>query len=292
MINDTKYVVITPVRNEEKHIEKAITSMIAQTVRPQRWVIVDDGSSDHTADIISRYLAKESWMKLIIREDRGERKQGGGVIEAFYDGCSLLKDTIWEYIVKLDGDISISPDYFEKAFQKFEKDPELGVGGGLIHNTDGQSIWPESTTDPEFHVRGATKIYRKKCWQDIGELIKAPGWDTLDEVKANMKGWRTYTFNDLPIIHHRPTGQVDGTWKNWVKNGLANYISGYHPLFMTLKCIKRLWQHPYIIGSAGLMWGYLSGYLMKVPRIQDQTLVNYLRKQQIQRITFRQSIWK
>ena len=214
--------VITPVRNEEEHIEKTITSVVSQTIRPQRWVIVDDGSNDRTADIVGRWVIRHPWISLVLRKDRGHRKQGTGVIEAFYDGYVTLGDIDWDFIVKLDGDVSFVPDYFERAFQYFSVDPKLGIGGGLIHNSDGNKLWVEKSNDPRFHVRGATKIYRRACWEDIGELIRAPGWDTLDEVKANMKGWTTNTFMDLPIIHHRYTGQADGTWKNYVKNSLAN----------------------------------------------------------------------
>jgi hypothetical protein len=141
-------------------------------------------------------------------------------------------------------------------------------------------------------VRGATKIYKKECWNDIGKLLKSPGWDTLDEVKANMFGWETHSFQDLKIVHYRPTGTADGIWKNYVKNGLGGYISGYHPLFMIFKCIKRIFQKPYLIPSIGLIYGFISGYLNKVDQIDDKELIRYLRKQQLNRILFKKSIWK
>ncbi len=288
----TSYVVITPARNEQEHVEKTITSIVSQNVRPRLWVLVDDGSSDHTPDIVARYTILYPWIKFVRRKDRGHRKQGGGVVEAFYEGYKLVVNMDWDYIVKLDADLSFDPDYFKKAFVKFSEDPRLGIGGGLIHNTDGEEIWVEKKKDPLFHVRGATKIYRRSCWEDIGELIRAPGWDTLDEVKANMKGWTTRTFSDIPIIHHRFTGGADGNWKNQVKNGRANYISGYHPLFMFFKCLKRFWQYPYIIGSLGLSWGYVSSYVLRIPKVDDTDLLRYLRQQQIRRLLFQNSMWK
>jgi len=143
-----------------------------------------------------------------------------------------------------------------------------------------------------FHVRGATKIYRKDCWDAIGGLLKAPGWDTLDEVKANMMGWKTQSFTDLKLAHYRPTGAADGTWLNYVNNGTANYISGYHPLFMLLKCIKRLTEKPYIVVSAGLMYGFISGYIKRIPQVEDRELISYLRKQQMKQLLFQESIWR
>src|SRR5205823_8405038 len=106
-------------------------------------------------------------------------------------------------------------------------------------NQVGDQLVCESPRDPPFHVRGATKIYRRECWEAIGQVVRAPGWDTIDEFKANMLGWKTYSFRDIPVRHHRYTGSVDGTWKNYVKFGLGSYIVGYHPLFMLLKCIIR-----------------------------------------------------
>src|SRR5262249_30682306 len=158
-------------------------------------------------------------------------------------------------------------DYFECCFAHFDSDPKLGIGGGTICGDINGTLVEESPGDPRFHVRGATKIYRRACWDAIGELAKAPGWDTLDEVKANMLGWKTYTFPELKLKHFRFTGNADGTWKNWVKNGRANYVTGYHPLFMLLKCAKRLLKKPYGIASFGLLSGFCGAYLRRVPQV-------------------------
>lgn len=285
-----KYIIITPVRDEEQYIEQTINSVVSQTILPVEWVIVDDGSSDKTGEIIDEYANKYAWIHPLHRENRGFRKAGGGVIEAFYEGYNSLKSKEWEFIVKLDGDLTFDSQYFEKCFENFTKEPKLGVGGGVIyHNIQGTLLLEKN---PLFHVRGATKIYRKECWNAIGGLIMAPGWDTLDEVKSSMLGWTTRSFPELKLIHHRYTGAADGTWKNWVKNGRANYISGYHPLFMLLKCAKRAFQRPYIISSLGLFYGFISGYIRNVPQVDDSALISYLRKQQLQRLFLKESIWK
>lgn len=285
-----RYVIITPVRDEEKYIDNIIQSILSQSILPMKWIIVNDGSSDNTGLIIEKYATQVPWIHVIHRENRGFRKSGGGVIEAFYDGYYYVKSEDWDFIVKLDGDLTFDKDYFEKCFKYFEADSRLGIGGGMICHVINSMLELEKT--PYFHVRGATKIYRKECWFAIGGLLKAPGWDTLDEVKANMLGWKSQSFQDLKIIHQRFTGEADGTWRNFVKNGEANYISGYHPLFMFLKCIKRTVQKPYLIGSIALLYGFVRGYACRKPQVEDKALINYLRRQQISRLFLRESIWK
>jgi len=149
----------------------------------------------------------------------------------------------------------------------------------------------ESPGDPVFHVRGATKIYRRECWEAIGGLIHQPGWDTVDEYHANMLGMRTYTFPELKLCHHRPAGGAQGTWKNWVKNGVANYVAGYHPLFMLAKCIRRLPSKPYVIAAIGLLTGFLKGYLRSLPQVENRDLIRYVRDQQMRKLLGRDSLW-
>lgn len=122
--------------------------------------------------------------------------------------------------------------------------------------------------------------------------MSSPGWDTLDELKANMLGWKSSSFRELAVRQLKPTGSADGVWKNWFKNGLANYVSGYHPLFMTSKCIRRLFCKPYGIGAAGLFCGFVSGYWNRVPQVADKTLIRYVRRQQLHRLLMRASLWR
>ncbi len=286
----TSYVVITPVRDEETHLESTIESMVQQTVLPKLWVIVNDGSKDGTGKIIDDYAMRHPWIKAVHRQDRGFRKAGGGVVDAFNDGYRSLGCSDWEFIVKFDGDLTFDGNYFEECFEEFRRDNKLGVGGGVICYLDAGEKSFEKTTS--FHVRGATKIYRKPCWDAIGGLLPIPGWDTMDEVKANSCGWKTKSFPHLHLVHQRDTGSADGLWPTLVKYGRANYICGYHPLFMIVKCFKRLVQKPYLIGSIGLMYGFVSGYLMKVPQVADRKVIEYLRRQQVRRLFGGETIWK
>jgi poly-beta-1,6-N-acetyl-D-glucosamine synthase len=291
MSKNRDYVVVSPVRNEEKYLALTINSMVAQTIRPARWVIVNDGSKDETGRIAEHATRSNPWITVVNRSDRGFRKAGGGVVESFYEGYRLIEKESWDYLVKLDGDLSFSPDYFENCFKRFERDGHLGIAGGTICCQTGGVIEAEFKADPRFHVRGATKIYRAACWHGIGGLIQAPGWDTLDEVKANMLGWATCTLSGLDVIHHRPTGAAYGTWNDRVKGGMANYISGYHPLFMLLKCARRMAAQPYLVGGLGLLFGFAKGYLKRIPQVEDKALIRYLRQQQMNRLLGRKSLW-
>src|SRR5262249_19228729 len=233
-----QYIVISPTRNEEKFLPLTIESMASQSVRPTEWILVNDGSSDGTGKLIDQAAARHDWIKAIHRSDRGFRFAGGGVMDAFYDGFQSIRDSSWQFVVKLDADLSFAADYFEQCFKRFVAEPKLGVAGGTICNRINGALEVESKIDPRVHVRGAAKIYRSECWQQIGGLIRSAGWDTVDEVKANMLGWTTRTFSDLQVVHHRPSGDAYGRWSNLIKNGRANYVAGYHPLFMAAKCAR------------------------------------------------------
>jgi biofilm PGA synthesis N-glycosyltransferase PgaC len=286
----TKYIIITPARDEEAHIEKTIQSVIRQTVCPAQWIIVNDGSHDRTGEIADQYAALYPWITVVHRANRGFRQAGGGVIAAFNDGYARITMPDWQFVIKLDADLSFDPDYFERCFAEFARDPRLGIaGGGLYHLQDGVL---KLEACPRFHVRGATKIYKRECWDQLGGLLMAPGWDTVDEVKANMLGWTTRTFNEVQVLHHRFTGAADGSWKDSVKNGFANYVAGYHPLFMFLKCIKRAASRPYFVCSIGLAWGFLKGYFHNSPQLADREVINYTRLQQKRRLLRMESIWK
>jgi len=289
-LSATKYVIITPVRDEEAYLRYTIESMVQQTIVPAAWIIVNDGSSDKTGEIIDEYAARYSWIHAVHRTNRGFRKAGGGVVDAFNDGYGTLNIKNWDFIVKLDGDLSFDSDYFEKCFSYFQEEPQLGVGGGVMcYIENGQKSFE---ANPKFHVRGATKIYRRACWDALGGFWPAPGWDTMDEVKASMLGWTTRSFQDLHLLHHRHTGAADGVWRNLVKNGRANYVCGYHPIFMLVKCVSRLRFRPYLVGSTALMYGFLSGYFQGIPQVDDPRTIRYLRQQQMARLMGKSSIWK
>jgi glycosyltransferase involved in cell wall biosynthesis len=265
--------------------------MARQTLLPMRWIVVNDGSTDGTAAVLDAFAADHDWMTVVHRSDRGHRANGSGVMEAFHSGLEALEGVSWDYLVKLDADLSFRSDYFERCLDRFEAEPALGIGGGTVCVSVGGVERPEVTGDPPFHVRGATKIYREACWRRIAPLIRAPGWDTVDEVRANLFGWHSRTFAELCVTQHKPTGGADGLWRNALKNGKANYMTGYHPAFMFAKCIKRLRWQSRGLECIGLLAGYLSGYVRQVPMLADRQTVRYLRGQQLRRLLLRSSIY-
>lgn len=287
-----RYVIITPVRDEERHLKLTIGSVSHQSILPVEWVIVDDGSTDKTGEILDEATRQNPFIRPVHRPNRGFRKNGGGVIEAVNAAYETLANTEWDFIVKLDGDLAFEADYFERCFAHFAREPRLGIGGGVVYN-----LYPNGTTHfeptgPPFHVRGATKIYRRACWEQIGGLPPVTGWDTLDEIKANMLGWSTRSFTELHLLHHRPTGAADGHWRNLVKDGLADYISGYHPLFMLAKCAARISRKPFLLGPIGLAYGFFSGHWKQIPQVADPQLIRYLRGQQLAMLRGAPSIWR
>ena len=284
-----RYAVVTPARDEAAHIERTIDAMASQTLPPVAWIVVDDGSSDGTGRLVERRAGALPWLQVLTRRDRGRRVAGGGVVEAFEAGCAQLH-VEWDFLVKLDADLSFAPDYFERCLRHFEADPKLGIGGGLVVREETGGLVVDSAGDPPFHVRGATKIYRRACWERIAPLLRAAGWDTVDEVKANLHGWTTRTFGELPIVQHKPTGSADGAWRDALKNGRANYAAGYHPLFMAAKCVRRLTRPPFGTQAVALLAGYCSGYARRLPRVDDE-VVRYLRREQLRRLMLRPSIY-
>jgi glycosyltransferase involved in cell wall biosynthesis len=285
-----KYAIVTPVRDEEKYVAATIEAIIQQSIRPMVWVIVDDGSSDRTMEILEGYAEKHAWIQVVRRANRGHRLPGRGVVEAFYDGYRTIESDDWQFLVKFDADLVPEPDYFKRCLQHFIQDTRLGIGGGEIVHRDRGNLEPEKT--PRFHVRGATKIYRRDCWEDIGGLFTGTGWDTVDEIKANALGWQTYSFTDVPLLHLRRTGSAQGSFSDNVKHGVVCYATGYHPLFVIASSIRRLPRKPYVAGSFAILLGYFKSYFTRPRRVEDRSLIRYVRAQQLRRLCGLETIWR
>ena len=287
---ESKYVVITPARDEEACLRLTIESMLAQTLRPGEWIIVDDGSSDQTAAIVEEYSPSHDWLRGLQRKDRGRRLPGAGVVEAFYEGYHSLQCRDWEFLVKLDADLSFAADFFERALANFRAQPRLGIGGACLYQMVNGAR--EFESGPHFHVRGASKIYRRQCWQAIGGILAVPGWDTVDEIRASMLGWISESFPDVIALHQRPTGSAESRWRDMIKRGQGCYVAGYHPLFLAARCLRHLGSKPYLLGAVGMGAGFISGYFGGVQGERDPALVHYVHEQQWRRLWGGNSLWR
>ncbi len=279
------YVVVSPVRNEAKYLQRTIDSMVKQTVRPTRWTIVDDGSTDETSDIAARAAKEHDWIQLHRRADRGERKVGGGVVEAFYEGLSLVALDGYEYLCKLDGDLEFGPTYFERLFEKFEADPRLGTASGKSWIRIGEKLVPERTSD-EFS-QGQSKLYRIACFREIGGFVPEVMWDGIDCHRCRMRGWKARSFRDeeLRFIHLRPMGSsFKNIFHGRIRHGRGQYFMGTHWLYALASAAYRLSERPFVVGGLCILVGFLSGYVSRLKRYDDPAFREYLHRWQLARL--------
>jgi glycosyltransferase involved in cell wall biosynthesis len=287
-LSKIKYLIISPVRNEERYIEQTIKSVVSQTVLPKKWIIVDDASTDETPKIVKSYAEIYDFIFYLRKRDtlkignNGDRLLLAAEARAFNFALNYVDIKEYDFIVKLDGDLQLKKNYFEEIFRRFLKNPHLGIAGGHCYELRKGKLVKEKV--PNFHVRGATKIYRRECFEDIKGIEEVLGWDTIDELRAQMKGWLTRSFDEPKVIHCRPIGSSGGVLRGRIRDGVGCYFLGYHPLFMLLRASKQLFQRPYFIGGACMLWGYLKSYLSDEKRFYDEELRYFLRKQQLNRI--------
>src|SRR5215210_4887797 len=222
------YAIISPVRDEQEHIGQTLDSVVSQTITPRQWIIIDDGSNDQTPTIVSEYAKTFPWIQLIHRKDRSYYHLGAGVIGAFYQGLRYVELRTIEFIGKLDGDLVLDSDYFQQLLNRAADDEKLGIVSGVTYFIYGGQRILERT--PAHHTIGAASLWRTTCFQEIGGLVPALGWDVLDEIRAQMRGWKTRSYPELQILHLRPMSSKGGWYKGRIQEGLTDYVLGYHPL--------------------------------------------------------------
>ena len=274
-----KYVIVSPVRNEEQYVEKTLNAVVSQSILPAEWVMVNDGSTDRTAEIIETYTHKYSWIRLIHLNDRGYYLPGEGVVNTFYKGYEALQTTDWEFLVKLDCDLSFEQDYFETLLKRFDQDPHLGIASGCIYNVIGGKLIKEKSQ--EDHPFGASKMYRRECFEEIGGIKRIPGWDLADLLAAQMKNWNTRCYFDIIVPHYKIGGaRRSGFTKGKFLLGRFQYRFGYPFLYVLLKSVYHLTTRPFIISGAGLITGYIYAASRREKRYFDKEMIAFLRKRQ------------
>jgi len=280
------YVLITPARNEELYIEKTIISVINQTILPIKWIIVSDGSTDKTEEIVEKYIPENSFIELIKLPLRKERHFAGKV-NAINEGFKAIKNVNYKYYGNLDADVTFSNDYYKNLLDKFEKDPTLGICGGKLYDRINEKF-VELNYSLES-VAGPIQFFRKTCYEEIGgyKASKAGLVDAIAEVTARMRGWKTYTFTSLKVFHHRKTGSEGrNIWQVARREGNTDYLFGVHPLWNLLRSFQRINKKPYIIGGFIRMYGYWVHQIKKVKRPVSDEFIRYLRREEKLKIKF------
>jgi poly-beta-1,6-N-acetyl-D-glucosamine synthase len=283
MANTTSYVIITPARNEAQFIELTLKSVIAQTALPLKWVIVSDGSTDATDDIVRKYAADNPWIELLRMPDRAERHFAGKAY-AFDAGYNMVRDLKPDVVANLDADVSIESDHFEFLLGKFSEDPALGVWGSPFREGSRQYDYRFSNIE---NVWGGCQWFRRECFEAIGGYapIKGGSIDHIAVVSARMKGWKTRTFSDKICIHHRVMGTAQqGALKAKFRLGVKDYSVGNHPVWELSRTIYQLRNPPFVVGGFALAAGYLWSLLRRAEMPVSRELAAFTRHEQMLRL--------
>ncbi len=283
-----KYALITPARNEESFIEGALRSVVSQTIKPEKWIVVSDGSTDGTDDIVKRYAQRHSWIELLRMPEHRDRSFAAKA-SCFNAGYEKLKDSKVDLVGNLDADITFDPDYYEYLLSKFAAMPKLGVAGtpfvedvSQIHNHS----YGHKFADLE-HVSGACQMFRKACFEEVGGYtpIKGGGIDWVAVTTARMKGWQTRTFVEKVCFHHRTMGTASrGPLMARFQHGQEDYYVGGHPLWQVLRGIFQMKRKPYLLGGLFLIFGYFWAMVKKVQRPIPPELIAFHRAEQMARL--------
>ena len=265
-LSEHNYIIVSPVKDEQQYIETTIKSIVSQTVKPSIWVIVDDCSSDSTPEIVERYRKDHPWISLIKTKRDDKRQPGAPVINAFNWGYETVKDKPYDFIVKLDADLRLEPDYFERLITEFANNNKLGITSG-IYLEESEHGWA-SIEMPSYHAAGACKMVRKKCFDQIGGFIPAKGWDTIDEIKAQCRGWETRHFADNPFYHLKIEGSGIGLPRTNIMHGEIYHATGGGFVFLTFKVVDRMvFGKPFFIAGALMLYGFARAALTRKQRL-------------------------
>lgn len=280
--NSRAYVVVSPGRNEAAFMRRTLDSVVAQTIRPALWVIVDDGSSDSSPDILAQYTAQHDWIRVIRREDRGHRAVGPGVIDAFYAGWETVDADQYAYLCKLDLDLDLPAGYFEGLMAEMEKDPRLGTCSGKAYYIDakGSRVW-ERMGD-EMSV-GASKFYRLSCFQDIGGFVREVMWDGLDCHMVRWYGWRARSFpgEALAFNHLRPMGSSQTSiLTGRRRHGAGQFFMGSDPLYFTATAIWKMFHPPYVTGGLASLQGFFGAWFKGAKQFENAEIRDFIRRYQ------------
>lgn len=281
-----RYVLFTAAYNEQSFIAQTIESVIAQTVLPLKWVIVSDGSTDSTDEIVQSYRLRHAFIQLL-RVERTQHRGVGSKVRALTRADSEVQGVEYDFVGNLDADVTFGPAYFETLLARFQSEPSLGITGGMIYERrTGQ--FQERISNSVRSVAHAAQLVRRECYEAIGgyHSLQYGGEDWYAEITARMKGWRVKASPGLQIMHHRLTGSADRPFRHCFREGKMDFSVGSHPMFEVLKCARRLGERPVILGAFARFAGFCSSYTTREPRLVSAEFVSFLRHEQKQRLKF------
>lgn len=283
-MDTVKYVLITAAKNEESFIEETIQSVLNQTIKPERWIIVSDGSTDSTNGIVEKYKNNNPFIDFIALPPKKERNFSSKV-NALNEALGKFEGTEYDFIGNLDADVTLDKSYYEEVFCTFQSNPKLGVAGGIILDCVGDKVYPQNISLNT--VAGAIQVFRKQCFKKIGKYIpfKYGGEDAYMETMARMMGWDVQTLAELKVLHHRPTGTGMGSLsKANLRSGKMFYTLGYSPIFLLVRCFYRIFDKPIFMGSILNIIGYLSAFFQEEKCPAGEAFINFVRNEQKERL--------
>jgi len=279
-----RYALISPCRDEADYARRTLESVVRQTIPPALWVIVDDGSTDETPQILDEYARQYDYIQVIRREDRGNRSVGPGVIEAFYAGYATIDPAQFDYVCKLDLDLDIPFEYFETMIERMEDNPRIGTCSGKPYYPSATEQLISEACGDEMSV-GMIKFYRRQCFEQIGGFVRQVMWDGIDCHRCRMLGWMACSWDEprIRFIHLRAMGSShNGLWTGRMRHGYGQHFMGTSLAYMTASAVYRATRPPLLTGGLAMWWGYVSSMLARNPRYDDRRFRAFLRRYQWQ----------
>jgi glycosyltransferase involved in cell wall biosynthesis len=270
----TTYAVVTPARNEAANLPRLARSLARQSVRPVRWLVVDNGSTDATPEVVGALAREHDWIRLVTIAGDPKPRRGAPAVRAFHAGIAALDRQV-EFVVNKDADIAVAPGYFACLLDAFAADPKLGIAGGTCYERK-DGVWRQRFVTGTT-VWGGSRMYRRRCLDDILPLEERLGWDGMADAMAHGSGWRTRLLVDLPFLHYRPEGHRDGAWSAGVAQGESAWFMGYRAWYLLLRAARAALRDR---SGAGMVWGYASALARREPRSSDARIREHVRRLQ------------
>jgi glycosyltransferase involved in cell wall biosynthesis len=278
-----RYLLVSPCRDEAQFCRRTLESVVAQTLRPSLWVIVDDGSTDATPAILAEYAQRHPWIRVLRRPDRGRRSVGPGVVDAFAAGYDAVDARDFEFVCKLDLDLELPPAYFATLLARMQQQPRIGTCSGKPYYPGRHGELVSEAIGDEMSA-GMTKLYRRQCFEAIGGFVHEVMWDGIDCHRCRMLGWIACSWDEpaLRFVHLRAMGSSDhGVWTGRKRHGRGQWFMGTGPLYMLVSAAYRAAHRPFVIGGLGMLAGYLSSMFAARPRYADAAFRRHLRRYQL-----------